>query len=167
MLAAFADGNPAVVVRKGASGASIFLATTEVPPALYRHAARVAGAHLYAESDANIYANGPFVAVHASGNGPLVDVGAQGPVTDEISRQALGMGPKVALDIKTDQTRVLRLGARGSAYFFSSEVDEGCLWCSASSSLRSSSSSSFSATWASWIVMWSTCSTKATSSALT
>ncbi len=46
---------------------------------LLRVAARAGGVHLFTESDCNVYANGPYLVLHASQDGPLkIDVGRAG-----------------------------------------------------------------------------------------
>ncbi|OGV66015.1 MAG: hypothetical protein A3K19_00375 [Lentisphaerae bacterium RIFOXYB12_FULL_65_16] len=110
VLAQFAGGEPAVVLRNGSGGPVLFVGTTEIPPALHRYAARLAGIHLYTETDANVYANGPFLAIHAAADGTLaVDTGSTGPVTDEMDGRVLGAGPRLELALKKGETRVLRL----------------------------------------------------------
>jgi beta-galactosidase len=42
------------------------------PQELLRLAARKAGVHLYTQTDCNVYANGPIVALHASHDGPII-----------------------------------------------------------------------------------------------
>ncbi len=70
LLATYKDGSPAVVLRNGPKGPSVFSGPTELPTPLIRHAARLAGVHLYCHTDANIFANGPLLAVHAAADGP-------------------------------------------------------------------------------------------------
>jgi len=50
--------------------------------------------HLFTETDCNVYANGPFVALHASQDGSLpLNVGQSKPVTDLLTGQKIGAGP--------------------------------------------------------------------------
>ena len=76
---------------------------------LLRLAARKAGVHLYTQTDCNVYANGPIVALHAAQDGPItLDTGRRGPVHDEMTGDLVGGGPCLALPMKKGQTRVFR-----------------------------------------------------------
>ena len=71
-------------------------------------AARKAGVHLFTETDCNVYANGPYVVLHASQAGPVqVDTGRRGPVADLMSGEQLGQGPTITLPMGFGETRVL------------------------------------------------------------
>ena len=77
---------------------------------LLRLAARTAGVHLFTQTDSHVYANGPFLVVHAAQAGPVVlDTGQAGPVVDVLSGQAIGQGPKFSLTLARGETRVLRI----------------------------------------------------------
>jgi hypothetical protein len=121
ILATFADGSVAVALRRGPSGsspgsprhASLFVGAPGLTAELLRMAARLAGVHLFTETDCNVYANGPFIALHASQDGDLVlNADRPGRITDLLSGQALGKGPKVTLAMKRGETRVLRVQER-------------------------------------------------------
>ena len=76
---------------------------------LLRLAAKRAGVHLYAETDCNVFANGPFVTLHASVDGPVtLNTGAKAPVVDMLTGERVGAGPKLTLTLKRGETRVLR-----------------------------------------------------------
>jgi beta-galactosidase len=76
---------------------------------LLRLAAQKAGVHLYTQTDCNVYANGPIVALHAAQDGPVtLDTGRRGPVHDALRGDFLGTGPRLALPLKKGDTRVLR-----------------------------------------------------------
>ena len=111
-LATFPNGSAAVALREGVNGgASIVSSPPGVTTELLRFAARKAGVHLYCETDCNVYANGPFIAVCAPETGSYtLDTGNAGAVTDVMSGAALGQGPKVVLSLKKGETRVLRVG---------------------------------------------------------
>ena len=67
--------------------------------------------HLVTQTDCNVYANGPYLVLHASQDGPLeIDTGLSGPVRDLLTGQLIGQGPKITLPLKTGQTRVLQVG---------------------------------------------------------
>jgi len=107
-LAAYPDGSAAVALRRRAEGWSLFVGPPGLTPDLLRLAARKAGVHLFTQTDCNVYANGPFVGLHAAEDGPLkVNVGRQGTVTNVLTGQAVGRGPAVTLPMKRGETRVL------------------------------------------------------------
>ena len=108
VLATFPDGSAAVAMRRTAEGLSIFVGTPGLTSELLRVVARAAGVHLFTDTDCNVYANGGFLALHASQDGPLViDVGSAGAVTDVLTGAKAGVGPKFTLPAKRGQTRVL------------------------------------------------------------
>ena len=102
----------AVALRQGFNGgASLFAGAPGLTTELLRVAARQAGAHLYCDTDCNVYANGPFVALHAAQDGPVVlDLGKPGPVVNVMSGEKVGEGPVLKLEMKRGETRVLRVG---------------------------------------------------------
>lgn len=111
ILATFPDGSAAVVMRRSADGVSIFCGTPALSAELLRLASDAAGVHLYTRTDAVVYANGPFLAIHGSTDGPLaIDTGRAGEVVDALTGAPLGSGPKIDLAIRKGQTRVLRCG---------------------------------------------------------
>ena len=75
---------------------------------LLRLAAREANVHLYTNSDCNVYANGPYLVLHASRAGPVqIDTGQAGPLRDLLTGESLGLGPRVTLDLRKGETRIL------------------------------------------------------------
>lgn len=110
VMAKFSDGSPSVVLRKGAEGISVFSAGTELPTALIRHVARLAGAHVYCNRDANVYANGPLLAVHAASDDPLaIDLGRETTATDIASKKKFPRGRHLQLTPKKGETIALWL----------------------------------------------------------
>ncbi len=106
VLAKYANGSIAVAQR----GNSIFVGAPGVTSELLRFAARKAGVHLFSETDCNIYANGPFIAVHGAEDGPVaIDTGTAQPVVNMLSGDVLGIGPKLTLTLHRGETRVLRI----------------------------------------------------------
>jgi hypothetical protein len=80
---------------------------------LVRLAERRAGVHLYTQTDCNVYANGPFVAVHASQDGPLeINFGQPGAITDLMSGEAVGQGPTITRPIQRGETRVFQASSK-------------------------------------------------------
>jgi beta-galactosidase len=111
VLATYRDGSAAVALRHAPGGTSLFVGTPGLSSELLRLAARASGVHLFTETDCNVYASGPFVALHASQDGPLVlDVGRIATVHDVLSGAAVGTGPRLTLSLKRGDTRVLRFG---------------------------------------------------------
>jgi len=112
ILFTYPDGSAAVALRKSVDGqASLFVGAPGLTSELLRLAARQAGVHLFTDTDANVYANGPFVAIHASEDGPIgLHLRNQGPVVDVLSGETVGAGPEVVLPLHRGETRVLRCG---------------------------------------------------------
>jgi hypothetical protein len=109
VLATYPDGSAAVALRRGAGGAALFVGAPGLTSELLRAAARAAGVHLYTETDCNVYANGPFVALHAAEDGEVVlDTGSEGEVTDVLTGTVVGQGPRLRLTLRRGDTRILR-----------------------------------------------------------
>ena len=110
VLATYTDGSPAVVVRRGANGSDVFVGTPQLTSELVRALAKLAGVHLYAGTDAAVWAAGPFLSIHALADGPLqITTGSKAPVCDALDGARIGLGPRVALPIKAGETRVLHI----------------------------------------------------------
>jgi hypothetical protein len=63
------------------------------------------------QRDCNVYANGPYLVLHASQSGPLeIDTGAAGTIRDLMSGETIGPGPTINLALQTGDTRVLVVG---------------------------------------------------------
>ena len=108
-LATYPDGSVAVALRRSEGGWSLFAGAPGLTSELLRLAARKAGVHLYTQTDCNVYANGPIVALHASQDGPVtLDTGHGGQVRDALSGEVVATGPRVILPLKKGETRVLR-----------------------------------------------------------
>jgi hypothetical protein len=107
-LATYPNGSPAVALRQTSDGCSLFAGPPGLTSQLLRVAARKAGVHLFTDSDCNVYANGPYIVLHASQDGPVqVDTGCRGQIVDLLSGEQLGQGPKIALPMEFGETRVL------------------------------------------------------------
>ena len=88
---------------------SLFVGAPGLTSELLRLAARKAGVHLYTQTDCNVYANGPIVALHAAQDGPItLDTGRRGQVHDAMTGDPVGIGPRVTLPMKKGDTRVFR-----------------------------------------------------------
>jgi hypothetical protein len=107
-LATYPDGSAAVALRRTAAGPTMFVGPPGLTSQLLRIGCRQAGVHLFTAADCNVYANGPYLVLHASQDGPLeIDVGGAGAVKDLLSGQPVGRGPKFSLPLTKGQTRVL------------------------------------------------------------
>jgi len=108
-LATYPDGSAAVTMRQTDGGTSVFVGAPGLTSELVRVAARKAGVHLFTQTDCNVYANGPFLTLHACQDGPVkIDTGRPTPILDELTKQAIGRGPRLTLPLRRGQTRVLR-----------------------------------------------------------
>ncbi len=104
------NGTVAVAHRPWNGGISWFVAPPALSSCLVRYAAKLSGVHLFTESDCNVYANGPFVALHASQDGRItVNTGANAAVFDVLTGERLGRGPRIVLPMRFSDTRILRI----------------------------------------------------------
>lgn len=108
--AGIGEGSRARIVLQGernrvsAGGRPVFPTTDEL-----RAEARKAGVHLFTETDCNVYANNGCLVLHGAADGPVeVDLGKDGVVRDVLTGEDLGKGPRVNLQMKRGETRVLR-----------------------------------------------------------
>ncbi len=109
ILATYPDGSAAVALRQTPEGQSLFVGAPGLTSELLRLAARKAGVHLYTETDCNVYANGPIVALHAAQDGPItLDTGNRRQVRDAMTGDFVGSGPRLTLPMKKGDTLVLR-----------------------------------------------------------
>jgi beta-galactosidase len=109
ILATYPDGSAAVAMRRDADGVSLFVGAPGFNSELLRLAAREAGAHLFTQTDCNVYANGSFVALHASQDGSVeLDTGKPGEIRDVLNDQVIGHGPVLSLPLLRGETRVLK-----------------------------------------------------------
>lgn len=108
-LATYPDGSAAIALRRTKSGPSLFIGVPGLSSELLRLASRQAGVHLFTQSDCNIYANGPFLALHAAQDGPLqIDTGKASGVDDVLNGARVAVGPRFSMPLKRGETRVLR-----------------------------------------------------------
>ena len=110
VLATYADGSAAIALRRTPDGQSLFVGVPGLTTQLLRLVARAAGVHLFTQTDANIYANGPFLVVHAAQPGTLLlDSGHASPIRDVLTKQVVGHGPQFSLTLARGETRVLQI----------------------------------------------------------
>jgi len=108
-LATYPDGSAAIAMRKTPDGVSIYCGVAEISSDLVRIAAKASGVHLFTTTDATIFANGPYVAVHADKPGPLtIDTSSKAPVMDVMTGKSVGNGPSITLPFALGETRVFR-----------------------------------------------------------
>jgi hypothetical protein len=113
ILATYPDGSTAIAIRNRKSGVSIFSGAPGLTSNFLRFAARKAGVHLYSDVDCNIWANGPFMSLHASQDGPVrINTGRKSVVTDVLTGKYVAKGPIFTLNLKRADTWVLRIGER-------------------------------------------------------
>ncbi len=109
-LATYPDGSAAVALRNADGSPSLFVGPPGLTSELLRIAARRAEVHLHSQADCNVYANGPYLVLHAAQDGPLeIDVRKSGPVRDILTGQTIGRGPKMAVPLRKGETRVLAI----------------------------------------------------------
>jgi beta-galactosidase len=108
-LATYSDGSPAVAIRRSGKGMEVFIGVPQLTPELVRALARMAGAHLFTEGKASVWAAEGYVSLQAHEDGPLIiHTGGKGPVVDALDGKALGKGPNVTLMLQKGEARVLR-----------------------------------------------------------
>jgi len=108
-LATYPSGEPAIAVRRNDSGVDVFCGVPALSPELVRLAAREAGLRLLTGDDCVVYANGPFVTLHATQDGPVhLDLGPRtGPVEEVLTRRVIGTAPHLTLHLKRGETLIL------------------------------------------------------------
>lgn len=113
VLATYADGSAALMVRTTPAGKDIFLGTPALTAGLVRACARLAGVHLYCEQNAAIWAAAGGMSVHAVQDGPL-DLRFPDPIVlrDAISGETLGKGAVVTVPFRQGETRVFTYTAQ-------------------------------------------------------
>ncbi|MHB1035115.1 MAG: beta-galactosidase [Pirellulales bacterium] len=110
-LATYQDGSAAVALRRTPDGSSLFVGPPGLTSELLRLAANSSGVHLVTLGDCNVYANGPYLVLHASQDGPVeIDAGAPGNIRDLLSGAVIGQGPRITLPLKKGDSRVLVVG---------------------------------------------------------
>lgn len=110
-LATYPDGSAAIAMRRTADGLSIFVGPPGLTPDLLRMAADQSRVHVFTHTNCNVYANGPFLVLHGSEDGPLtINTGSQAPVLDIMTGQNVGKGPLWSVTLKKGETRVLNIG---------------------------------------------------------
>ncbi|MGL4594670.1 MAG: hypothetical protein ACRCUY_08085, partial [Thermoguttaceae bacterium] len=109
ILATYPDGSAAVVMRTNPATkkTTYFVGPPGATTELFRLAAEKAGVHLFTKTDCNVYANGNVLVVHAAVDGPTeIDFGQNCRVTDLLTGEEVGDGPKWTIPLRRGETRV-------------------------------------------------------------
>jgi hypothetical protein len=81
----------------------------QLTPELVRALAKMAGAHLFTEGKATVWAAEGYLSVQAHEAGPVViSTGKAGTVYDALDGKPVGQGPKLSLPFAQGETRVFR-----------------------------------------------------------
>jgi hypothetical protein len=108
-LATYSDGSPAVAVRRSEKGTDVFVGVPQLTPELLRALARMAGAHVFTEGKASVWAAEGYLSLQAHADGPLViNTGRKEVVVDALDGKALGKGPEVTLTLRQGEARVIK-----------------------------------------------------------
>ena len=106
--ATYADGSPAVVVRRGQAGTDVFLGIPALTPELVRALAKLAGVHVFTENNSAVWATERYLSIQAHQAGPVViSTGKPGPVRDALDGKVVGTGPQVTVQFARGETKVL------------------------------------------------------------
>ncbi|HPO36602.1 MAG TPA: hypothetical protein PL176_01220 [Kiritimatiellia bacterium] len=108
--ATYADGSPAVAVRRAGNGHDVFIGVPQLTPELVHALARLAGVHCTTVPGPALWAANGHLAIQAHTNGAVrIDTGRRAHVTDALDGTALGQGPVITLDMQPGEVRVLRV----------------------------------------------------------
>jgi hypothetical protein len=108
-LATYADGSPAVALRRSANGLDVFVGVPQLTPELVRALARLTGVHRFTQGNATLWAAEGFVSFQAHEDGLIaIDTDSPGPVYDALDGTPLGNSPEVTLTVRKGEVRVLR-----------------------------------------------------------
>jgi len=108
VLAEYADGQPAIVLRPGKVPA-LFCGTPIVASVLYRRFAEYSGIKMYTDRPAYVLANGNYLSICAPEDGVYkINTGWSGEIIDGIEKKTLGLGPSIKLSLHKGQIVLLR-----------------------------------------------------------
>ena len=109
VLATWDDGSAAVAVRRKAGGVEAFCAVPALTPELIRACARLAGAHIWAEQNASVWAAAGYLCVTPMTDGRLaIHLPGAATLTDALTGERVGQGKDLPIQVKAGETRVLR-----------------------------------------------------------
>lgn len=106
--ATYADGSPAVAVRRTGNGHDVFVGVPQLTPELVHALARLAGVHCYTAPGPALWAANGHLSIQAHTNGAVrIDTGRRTRIADALDGTALGKGPVITLDMQPGDVRVL------------------------------------------------------------
>jgi len=110
-----ATGRTAAAMKEVGGGRSVFIGTLRATPGLLREIARLAGAHIYCDSDDIIIAGNGIIAVHATSDGEKVlRLPQVWTLKDALSGEVvLKQGSEVRFAMKLGESRLFLVTARG------------------------------------------------------
>jgi hypothetical protein len=108
VLATYHDGSAAVAIRETEQDVDVFVGPPQLTPELVRALARLTGVHLYAGTDANVWASEPYISVHAVQDPPvLFNTGVDQLVRDAITGKRISSVPEFTWALPAGDTRLL------------------------------------------------------------
>ncbi len=107
------SGEPAASVRMTGTARDVFWGGNVMEPEEFRHFAKLAGVHIYCDSDDVIFANERFLTFHASSAGKkTIFLPKKAAVTDLFSGAAVSdTAEQFSFDAKLHETRIFELNA--------------------------------------------------------
>ncbi len=112
VAARLVDGGKAgLVLKRGDGWTSVYCGAMELPPALMRNLARMAGVHVWLDTDDALYTDGQFVGVHAATEGAkTLRLPGRFRVINAMTGEPVPSdGQTVTITLKRAQTAVLHL----------------------------------------------------------
>jgi hypothetical protein len=76
-------------------------------PETLRQAAEKAGVFLYADKPCSVWANGPYVVLHAAGDGDIHVRMKSAPVCDAVTGEKISDSSEAVVSMKKGDTRIL------------------------------------------------------------
>lgn len=110
ILAVYADGSPAMVLRFNGKEPSLFCGISEPPLQILRTVAKHKRMHLYSEPYSRVFANDNFVSIVAPRAAEYtINCGKAGDYTDLITGKSLGTGPLLKVKLEKGDVVVIPL----------------------------------------------------------
>ncbi len=93
-----------MLLRKSEHGSDIFIGTPQLTSELIRACSRLAGVHLFTQTDASIWEAEGYLSIQALKDGEIaIDTGTDRAVTDALDGKALGKGPSLGIPMKAGE----------------------------------------------------------------